>query len=60
MSNESDLVLEFRTDQERYYLMEDVNGNPIDAEINLEAKLFQGGEESGLEGDQSFLEAGFP
>jgi hypothetical protein len=48
MSNEADLVLEFKTDEERYTLQDDQNGNPIPVTVSFEAKLFQGGETSGL------------
>jgi hypothetical protein len=48
MTNESDLVLEFISDQERYYIQYDQNGNAIPVTVNLEAKLYQGGETTGL------------
>jgi hypothetical protein len=48
MSNEADLVLEFKSDQERYYLQYDQNGDPIPVIINLEATVIQGGETSGF------------
>jgi hypothetical protein len=41
-ANESDLVLEFKTDQERYILIND----SIPVEISFTATLFQGGETS--------------
>ena len=48
MSNEADLVLTFESDQERYTLQNDQNGNPLPVVVNLEARVFQGGESSGL------------
>jgi hypothetical protein len=48
MANGADLILEFKSDQERYFLQQDQNGNPIPVLVKLEAKLFEGGESSGL------------
>jgi hypothetical protein len=48
MSNEADLVLSFRSNQERYFLNYDQSGNPIPVLVNLEATVIQGGETSGL------------
>jgi hypothetical protein len=50
MANESDLVLTFKTDQERYALMYDSNNNPIPIPVLFTANLTQGGdgETSGL------------
>jgi hypothetical protein len=48
MSKESDLVLDFFTDQERYYLY-DENNNPVDVEVLFTAILTRGG---GLDDDE--------
>jgi hypothetical protein len=44
MSKESDLVLDFFTDQERYYLTYDENNNPEDVFVLFTAILTRGGE----------------
>ncbi|NNJ53297.1 MAG: T9SS type A sorting domain-containing protein, partial [Ignavibacteriaceae bacterium] len=44
MANEADLVLDFFTDQERYFLTNDQNNNPIPEEVVFTATLRQGGE----------------
>ena len=49
MANESDLVLDFKSDKERYTLYKDQYGEPIPVFVNLEARLLQGGETSGLD-----------
>ncbi|MEJ2542671.1 MAG: T9SS type A sorting domain-containing protein [Calditrichaceae bacterium] len=49
MANESDLVLDFKSDRERYTLSKDQYGQPEPVFVNLEARLLQGGETSGLE-----------
>ena len=46
MANGSDYVLDFKTDQERYILTSDQNGNPVPVNIHLEAAITQGGESS--------------
>jgi hypothetical protein len=48
IANEADLILEFKSDKERYWLQYDENGNPIPVQIELEATLIEGGETSGL------------
>jgi len=50
MANESDLILEFQSDQERYFLRIDQDGNAIPVMVNLEANLFEGGETAGISG----------
>jgi hypothetical protein len=44
MANESDLVLTFDTDQERYYIQYNQDGSPINAVVKFTATLFEGGE----------------
>jgi hypothetical protein len=50
MANSADLTLKFTTDQQRYFLQADQNGNPISLIVNLQANLVQGGDSSGLTG----------
>ena len=49
-ANEMDLILEFKSDRERYFLQFDQDGNAIPILVNLEAKLFEGGESAGFSG----------
>ncbi len=50
MANSSDMILQFNTDKERYYLQTDQNGNPIPVTVNMNAKVIQGGDTSSLVG----------
>jgi predicted acyltransferase (DUF342 family) len=50
MANGSDIVLDFKSDQDRYVLTKDQNGNPVPVLVNLQATLMQGGENSGING----------
>lgn len=48
MANGADIILNFKTDKERYILSNDQFGNPIPVSVFLEATVTQGGESSGL------------
>ena len=50
MANSSDLVLQFSTDQDRYYVKEDNSGNPIAVTVNFTAKVLQAGNTKGIDG----------